>query len=45
MMMMIDNNNNKPDTVCAQVHFNICKEIGKLGVQFDNEHWYKRTSQ
>ena len=27
-----DDNNNKHDRVCAQLHFNICKETG---VQFD----------
>jgi hypothetical protein len=27
----------KQDTVCAQLHFNICKEIR---VKLDNEHWY-----
>jgi len=26
------------DTVCAQVHFNICKEIG---AKLDKEHWNK----
>jgi len=25
------------DRVCAQLHFNICKEIG---LKLDNEHWY-----
>ena len=25
------------DRVCAQLHFNICKEIG---VKLDNKHWY-----
>jgi hypothetical protein len=25
------------DIVCAQLHCNICKEIGVI---FDNEHWY-----
>ena len=25
------------DTVCAQIHFNICKETG---VKLDNRHWY-----
>ena len=25
------------DTVCAQLHFNKCKEIG---VKLDNKHWY-----
>jgi hypothetical protein len=24
--------------VCAQLHFNICREIG---VKLDTEHWYK----
>jgi len=28
------------DRVCAQVHFNICKEIG---VNLDKEHWYDRV--
>jgi len=28
---------NRHDTVCAQTHFNICKEIG---VKLDNKHWY-----
>jgi len=28
------------DTVCAQLHFNICKETG---VKLDNEHWYDRV--
>jgi len=28
------------DRVCAQLHFNICKEIG---VKLDNEHWYDRV--
>jgi hypothetical protein len=26
--------------VCAQLHFNICKEIG---VKLYDEHWYKHT--
>jgi hypothetical protein len=26
--------------VCAQLHFNICKEIG---VNLDNEHWYEHV--
>jgi hypothetical protein len=26
------------DTVCAELHFNICKEIE---AQLDSEHWYK----
>jgi hypothetical protein len=25
------------DRVCAELHFNICKEIG---VELDNKHWY-----
>ena len=25
------------DTVCAELHFNICWEIG---VKLDNKHWY-----
>jgi len=25
------------DRVCAQLHFNICKE---LGVKLENKHWY-----
>ena len=27
------------DRVCAELHFNICKEIG---VKLDNKHWYDR---
>jgi hypothetical protein len=27
----------RQDGVCAQLHFNICKEIG---VKLDNKHWY-----
>ena len=26
--------------MCAQLHFNICKETG---VQLDNKHWYKHV--
>jgi hypothetical protein len=26
--------------MCAQLHFNVCKEIG---VKLDNEHWYERV--
>ena len=28
------------DTVCAQLHFNICKE---RGVQLDKKHWYEHV--
>ena len=28
------------DTVCAQLHFNICKETG---VQLDKKHWYEHV--
>ena len=28
------------DKVSAQIHFNICKEIG---VQLDKKHWYKHV--
>ena len=28
------------DKVCAQIHLNICKEIG---VQLDNKHWYEHV--
>ena len=28
------------DSVCAQLHFNTCKETG---VKLDNEHWYKNA--
>jgi len=28
------------DTVCAKLHFNICKETG---VQLDKEHWYEHV--
>jgi hypothetical protein len=28
------------DRVCAQLHFNICKETG---VQFDKKHWYEHV--
>jgi hypothetical protein len=28
------------DRVCAQLHFNICKETG---VQLDNKHWYEHV--
>jgi len=28
------------DRVCAELHFNICKEIG---VKLDNVHWYQRV--
>jgi hypothetical protein len=27
----------RSDTVCAQLHFNICKEIG---VKLDKQYWY-----
>ena len=27
--------------MCAQLHFNICKETG---VKLDNEHWYDNES-
>jgi len=30
----------KQDRVCAQLHFNICKETG---VQLDNKHWYEHV--
>ena len=30
------------DTVCAQLHFNTCKEIG---VKLENKHWYGHLSQ
>jgi hypothetical protein len=29
------------DSVCAQIHFNICKDIG---VKLDKEHWYGHVS-
>ena len=28
------------DRVCAQLHFNICKETG---VQLDKKHWYEHV--
>jgi len=28
------------DSVCAQLHFNICKETG---VQFDEKYWYEHV--
>jgi len=28
------------DTVCAQLHFNICREIV---VELDNKHWYEHV--
>ena len=28
------------DSVCAQLHFNICKETG---VQLDKKHWYEHV--
>jgi hypothetical protein len=31
---------NRHDSVCAQLHFNICKETG---VQLDKMHWYERV--
>ena len=30
------------DKVCAQLHFNICKEIG---VKLDNKHWYDHVTK
>ena len=30
------------DSVCAQLHFNICKETG---VQLDKKHWYEHVSK
>jgi len=30
------------DRVCAQLHFNICKETG---VQLDKKHWYEHVSE
>jgi hypothetical protein len=30
----------RQDTVCAQLQFNTCKEIG---VKLDNEHWYDQV--
>ena len=30
----------KADRVCAQLHFNICKETG---VQLDKKHWYEHV--
>ena len=29
-------------TVCAQLHFNTCKEIG---VKLDNKHWYNHVQK
>ena len=41
---VITNNNNnyikRHDSVCAQLHFNICKETG---VQLDRKHWYEHV--
>jgi len=37
-----NNNNNIHDRVCAQLHFDIHKEIG---VKLDNEHWYDHVSK
>ena len=30
------------DTVCAELHVNICMEIG---VKLDNKHWYDHVSK
>ena len=30
------------DRVCAQLHFNICKETG---VQLDKKHWYEHVTK
>jgi len=30
------------DSVCVQLHFNICN---KIGVKLDNEHWYDHVSK
>ena len=30
------------DRVCAQLHFNICKETG---VQLDKKHWYEHVAK
>jgi len=30
------------DRVCAQLHFNICKETG---VQLDKKHWYEHVAE
>jgi len=30
----------RSDNACAQLRFNICKE---LGIKLDNEHWYDRV--
>jgi len=30
------------DTVYAQLHFTICKEI-PVGLQLENEHWYEHV--
>jgi len=30
----------RPDRVCAQLHFNICKETG---IQLDKKHWYEHV--
>ena len=35
-----NNNNNNNNKVRAQIHFNICKEIG---VQLDKKHWYEHV--
>ena len=34
---VVDDRNNRHDTVCAELHCNICKE---MGVKLYNEHWY-----
>jgi hypothetical protein len=37
-----NNSNNNNNTVCAQLHFNVCKE---LGVKLDKEHWYEHVQK
>jgi hypothetical protein len=32
----------RQDRVCAELHFNICKEIG---VNLENEQWYKHVTK
>jgi len=35
-------NNTYRDKACAELHFNVCEEIG---VKLDNEHWYDHVEK
>jgi len=37
-----DDDDDRHGRVCAELHFNICRENG---VKFDNKHWYMLTGK